>query len=79
MEFVSLAELGAQVCLDAIVLFLVCKYLPDRDKQFLEAITRHTQQMNKLVNLWVNQLGEAEKTKQETSDKVFKDDKNKRE
>ena len=58
MEFVSLAELGAQVCLDAIVLFLVCKYLPDRDKQFLEAITQHTQQMNRLVNLWVNQLGE---------------------
>lgn len=74
MEIVSLAELGAQVCLDGIVLFLVCKYLPDRDKQFLDAINQHTRQMNRLVNLWTNQLNADDKKRQERSDEVFKKD-----
>ena len=78
MELLNIAELGATVVLDVIVLFLVCRYLPQRDKQFLETMEKTSRQMNRLVSLWVNQLENGAKKKQDMSDEVFSDKKEKK-
>ena len=81
MELLSLAELGAQVVLDAILLWLVVKYLPQRDKQFTDELKNHhqemknhTAQLNRLVTAVVLLLDDDDKTRHEVSDNIFKKD-----
>ena len=79
MEIVNLAELGAQVVLDAIVLWLVVKYLPSRDKAFTQEMQKlgtemknHTAQLNRIVNAIVLLLDDKDKGFHKMSDDIFK-------
>ena len=73
MDFVTLAELGAQVTLDVIVLWLVVRYLPRRDMMFMEEMKRHTRQLNRLVQAFVLLLDDEDKKRQKLSDEIFED------
>lgn len=59
MEVMQIAELGAQISLDAILLWLVMKYLPNRDAMLVSELKSQTDAINRLVTLWV---GEIKKT-----------------
>lgn len=79
MEILSLAELGAQVVLDAILLWLVMKYLPSRDKVFTqelrthtEEMKKHTAQLNRLVNAFVLSLDEDSRKRHQVGDDIFR-------
>ena len=74
MELVEVAKLGSQVVLDAIVLWLVIKYLPNRDRMFMEEMKRHTRQLNRLVNAFILLLDDDDKKRQKMSDEIFKDE-----
>ena len=74
MELLNIAELGAQVVLDAIVLSLVVKYLPNRDKEFLEMMHKHHRTLNRLSTAVINMLPEKAKDRQDISDEIFDDD-----
>ena len=90
MEVLELAKLGSQVVLDALVLFLIMRYLPNLHEQmFKEFREMHATmvaetnkiygQVNRLVNLWIMQLDEDDKQRMELSDGVFTEKKKKRE
>ena len=74
MEMVELAKLGSQVVLDAILLWLVIKYLPNRDKQFMEEMRKHSRQLNRLVQAFILILDDDDKKRQKMSDDIFSDD-----
>ena len=73
MDFVTLAELGAQVTLDAILLWLVVRYLPRRDMLFMEEMKRHSRQLNRLVQAFILILDDEGKRRQNLSDEIFRD------
>ena len=78
MEILNIAELGAQVVLDAIVLWLVVKYLPNRDKEFLEMMHKHHRTLNRLSTAVINMLPDNGKARQDMSDEIFDDDEKKK-
>ena len=88
MEVLELAKLGSQVVLDALVLFLIMRYLPNLHEQmFKEFREMHATmvaetnkiygQVNRLVNLWIMQLDDEDKRRLKLSDGVFSDKKKK--
>ena len=73
MEIMELAKLGSQVVLDGIVLWLVVRYLPNRDKMFAEELRKHTAQLNRLVQAFVLSLDEDDRRRHKLSDDIFED------
>lgn len=82
MELLEIAKLGSQVVLDALVLFLIMRYLPNLHQQmFTEFREMHAsmiaetnkiyRQVNRLVNLWTMQLDKDDKRRQQLSDEIF--------
>ena len=74
MDLVSIAELGTQVVLDAILLWLVIKYLPKRDEQFTKEIRNLTTQLHRLVSAFILTMDDDDKRKQKLSDNIFEED-----
>ena len=72
MDFLSLAELGAQVVLDVILLWLVIKYLPKRDEQFTREIRNLTGQINRLVSAVILTMDDDDKKRHQLSDDILK-------
>ena len=62
---------GPEVVLDAILLWLVIRYLPNRDKMFLAEQQKHTAQLNRLVNAFTLILDDDDKRRQRLSDEIF--------
>ena len=56
MEVMQIAELGAQVSLDAILLWLIMRYLPNRDQLMVTELRAQTDAINRLVTIWVGEL-----------------------
>ena len=56
MEVVQIAELGAQVSLDAILLWLIMRYLPNRDQLMVTELRAQTDAINRLVTIWVEEI-----------------------
>ena len=79
MDFVSIAELGSQIVLDAILLFLVTRYLPKRDADFIERLESHNRIMARLVSHVVKSLPPEQQAQEEEIDKIISDAKRKKE
>ena len=75
MELLNIAELGAQVVLDVILLFLVTKYLPQRDEKFIERLESHNRILARLVSHVVKSLPPEERAQEEEIDKIIADSK----
>ena len=75
MDIVEVAKLGAQVCLDVLLLWLVIRYLPKRDEMFAQAMQSNTKAMNRLTNVLVSNLTGSSKERLEIHDKIMDADK----
>ena len=56
MDIFKLAELGSQVCLDGLLLYLVCRYLPDKDTKMMTEISGMSNSIDRLVTLWTAEM-----------------------
>lgn len=71
MDFVEIAKLGAQVCLDVLLLWLVIRYLPQRDEMFTKALQSNTKAMNRLTTVLVSQFQGSSQDKLDIHDKIM--------
>lgn len=71
MDMFKLTELGSQVCLDGLLLYLITKYLPEKDNKLMRELNRMSKSIDRLVTIWVNELKPSNGRKQlELSDKI---------
>ena len=69
----DIAKFGAEVVLASLFAWMLIKYLPHRDRLYLDEMKRHTRQMNRLVQAFVLSLDDDDKRKQRLSDEIFKE------
>ncbi len=74
MELVEIAKLGAQVCLDALLLWIVIRYLPKRDEMFTSAVNSNTKAMNRMTTVLVSQMTGSHQEKLDARDKIMNED-----
>ena len=74
MEIVEIAKLGAQVCLDALLLWIVIRYLPKRDEMFTNAVRTNTKAMNRMTTVLVSQMTGSNQEKLDVHDNIMKEE-----
>lgn len=74
MDMFKLTELGSQVCLDGLLLYLITRYLPEKDNKLMRELNRMSRSIDRLVTLWTSEMRPSNGRKRlELSDKIKKE------
>ena len=79
MEFFEIADLGSNVVIAGMLVWIVTQYLPNRDKDFTRSLNRYTSAINRLTTVLLTHLEISAKEKLQVHDEIMKqmhDDKN---
>lgn len=71
MDMFKLTELGSQVCLDGLLLYLITRYLPEKDNKLMRELNRMSNAIDRLVTIWASEMRpENGRKRLELSDKI---------
>ena len=70
MEFFEIADLGSNVVVAFMLIWIVTQYLPKRDKDFTHSLTLHTKAMNRLTTVLLTYLEISTNEKLQLHDEI---------